>query len=104
MNRLLKGDEVIIITGKDKGKRGSISSVLDNGKVLVDGINLVKKHTKANPQAGVQGGIVSKEMPIDASNVALVNPETNKAGKIGIKVEDGTKIRFFKSTGKAVNA
>ena len=104
MNRLLKGDEVIIITGKDKGKRGSISSVLDNGKVLVDGINLVKKHTKANPQAGVQGGIVSKEMPIDASNVALVNPETNKADKVGIKVEDGAKIRFFKSTGKAINA
>ena len=104
MNRLRKGDEVIVVTGKDKGKRGSVSSVLDNGKVLVDGINLVKKHTKANPQAGVQGGIVSKEMPIDASNVALVNPETNKADKVGFKVEDGAKIRFFKSTGKAVNA
>jgi len=104
MNRLRKGDEIIVVTGKDKGKRGSVSSVLDNGKVLVDGINLVKKHTKANPQAGVQGGIVSKEMPIDASNVALVNPESNKADKVGVKVEDGTKIRFFKSTGKAVDA
>ncbi|GKT11959.1 MAG: large subunit ribosomal protein L24 [Thiomicrorhabdus sp.] len=104
MNRLRKGDEVIVVTGKDKGKRGSVSSVLDNGKVLVDGINLVKKHTKGNPQAGTQGGILSKEMPIDASNVALVNPETNKADKVGSKVEDGTKIRFFKSTGKAVDA
>jgi len=104
MNRLKKGDEVIVITGKDKGKRGSISTVLANGKVLVDGINLVKKHTKANPMSGAQGGIVSKEMPIDASNVALLNPETNKADKVGIKVEDGVKTRVFKSTGKAVDA
>jgi large subunit ribosomal protein L24 len=104
MNRLKKGDEIIVITGKDKGKRGSISSVQTNGKVLVDGINLVKKHTKGNPQSGVQGGIISKEMPIDASNVALLNPETNKAGKVGIKVEDGSRIRFFKSTGKALDA
>jgi len=104
MNRLKKGDEIIVITGKDKGKRGSISSVLENGKVLVDGINLVKKHTKANPMTGAQGGIVSKEMPMDASNVALLNPETNKADKVGIKVEDGTKVRIFKSTGKAVDA
>ena len=104
MNRLKKGDEIIVITGKDKGKRGSISSVLANGKVLVDGINLVKKHTKANPMSGAQGGIVSKEMPIDASNVALLNPETNKADKVGIKIEDGVKTRVFKSTGKAVDA
>ncbi len=104
MNRLRNGDEIVVIAGKDKGKRGSVSSVLDNGKVLVDGINLVKKHTKSNPQTGVQGGILSKEMPVDASNVALVDPETNKAGKIGFKVEDGSKVRFFKSTGKAVDA
>ncbi|MDX1347109.1 MAG: 50S ribosomal protein L24 [Thiomicrorhabdus chilensis] len=104
MNRLRKGDEVIVITGKDKGKRGSISAVLENGKVLVDGINLVKKHTKPNPMTGVQGGIVSKEMPMDASNVALLNPETNKADKVGFKLEGETKIRFFKSTGKAVDA
>jgi large subunit ribosomal protein L24 len=104
MNRLKKGDEIIVITGKDKGKRGSISAILNNGKVVVDGINLVKKHTKANPMTGAQGGIVSKEMPIDASNVALLNPETNKADKVGIKVEDGTKVRIFKSTGKAVDA
>ena len=104
MNRLKKGDEIIVVTGKDKGKRGSISSILANGKVIVDGINLVKKHTKANPMSGSQGGIVSKEMPIDASNVALLNPETNKADKVGIKVEGDTKVRFFKSTGKAVDA
>ncbi|MBO1923969.1 50S ribosomal protein L24 [Thiomicrorhabdus sp. 6S3-12] len=104
MNRLRKGDEVIVLAGKDKGKRGSISSVMANGKVLVDGINLVKKHTKGNPMTGAQGGIVSKEMPIDASNVALVNPETNKADKVGFKVEGEKKVRFFKSTGKAVDA
>ncbi|WP_130536585.1 50S ribosomal protein L24 [Thiomicrorhabdus indica] len=104
MNRLRKGDEVIVITGKDKGKRGSISSVQANGKVLVDGINLVKKHTRPNPMTGAQGGIVSKEMPIDASNVALVNPETNKADKVGFKVDGDTKIRVFKSTGKAIDA
>jgi len=104
MNRLRKGDEVIVITGKDKGKRGSVSSVQANGKVLVDGINLVKKHTRPNPMTGAQGGIVSKEMPIDASNIALVNPETNQADKVGFKVEGDTKIRVFKSTGKAVDA
>lgn len=104
MNRLKKGDEVVVITGKDKGKQGSISEVMQNGKVLVDGINLVKKHTKANPMSGEQGGIVSKEMPIDASNIALFNPETKKADRVAIKEEDGKKIRVFKSTGKAVEA
>ncbi|MBD3754256.1 MAG: 50S ribosomal protein L24 [Gammaproteobacteria bacterium] len=104
MNRLRKGDEVVVITGKDKGKRGSISAVLKNGKVIVDGINLAKKHTKPNPMTGAQGGVVSKEMPLDASNVALWNPETQKADKVGFKVEGETKIRFFKSTGKAVDA
>lgn len=104
MNRLRKGDEVIVITGKDKGKRGSVSSVMANGKVLVDGINLVKKHTKGNPMAGTQGGIVSKEMPIDASNVALIDPETNKAAKVGFRSEDGKKVRFFKSSGNPVDA
>lgn len=104
MNRLRKGDEIIVIAGKDKGKRGSVSQVLANGKVVVDGINLVKKHTRANPMTGAQGGVVSKEMPIDASNVALVNPETNKADKIGFRVDGETKVRFFKSTGKAVDA
>lgn len=104
MNRLKKGDEVIVITGKDKGKKGSISSVLNNGKLIVDGINLAKKHVKANPMTGEQGGIVTKEMAIDASNVALFNPETGKADKVGIRLEDGKKVRFFKSNDKAVEA
>jgi large subunit ribosomal protein L24 len=104
MNRLKKGDEIIVITGKDKGKKGSVSTILESGKVIVDGINLAKKHVKPNPMTGDQGGIVSKEMPIDASNVALFNPETGKADKVGCKVEGKQKIRFFKSTGKAVEA
>ncbi len=104
MNRLKKGDEVIIIAGKDKGKLGSVADVMQNGKLLIDGINLVKKHTKANPMTGDQGGIVSKEMPIDASNVALYNPETKKADRAGVRVENDKKVRFFKSTGKVVDA
>lgn len=104
MNRLKKGDEVIVITGKDKGKRGAISSFVSCDKVLVDGINLVKKHTKANPMTGSQGGIVTKEMPIHVSNVALLNPETQKADRIGFRIENDVKIRYFKSTNKAVDA
>lgn len=104
MKRLLKGDEVIIITGKDKGKRGTISSFTGSDKVLVDGINLVRKHVKPNPMTGEQGGIVSKEMPIHISNVALYNSETGKADKVGFKVENNKKVRFFKSTNKAVDA
>jgi len=95
MNRLKNGDEIIVIAGKDKGKRGSVSSVLDNGKVLVDGINLVKKHTKSNPQTGVQGGILSKEMPIDASNVALVDPETIKLERLALKLKRVLKCAFL---------
>ncbi|WP_024850340.1 50S ribosomal protein L24 [Hydrogenovibrio kuenenii] len=104
MNRLKKGDEIIVITGKDKGKKGSVSQVMQNGKLLVDGINLAKKHVKANPMTGDQGGIVTKEMPIDASNVALFNPETKKADRVGIRVEGDKKVRFFKSNGNAVDA
>lgn len=104
MNRLKKGDEVIVIAGKDKGKLGSVSQVMQNGKLLVDGVNLVKKHVKPNPMSGDQGGIVSKEMPIDASNVALYNPETKKADRVGVREEDGVKVRFFKSNGKTVTA
>ncbi|NCN44331.1 MAG: 50S ribosomal protein L24 [Piscirickettsiaceae bacterium CG_4_9_14_3_um_filter_43_564] len=104
MNRLRKGDEVIVIAGKDKGKLGSVSQVMQNGKLLVDGVNLVKKHVKPNPMSGDQGGIVSKEMPIDASNVALYNPETKKADRVGIREENGVNVRYFKSNGKAVMA
>jgi len=104
MNRLRKGDEVIVIAGKDKGKLGSVSQVMQNGKLIVDGVNLVKKHVKPNPMSGDQGGIVSKEMPIDASNVALYNPEKKKADRVGIREENGVNVRYFKSNGKAVMA
>lgn len=104
MNRLRKGDEVIIIAGKDKGKKGTVSKFVGADRVLVDGVNLVKKHAKPNPMTGAQGGIVSKEMPIHVSNVALFNPETQKADRIGFRVEGDEKIRFFKSTNKAVDA
>ncbi len=104
MNRLKKGDDVIVITGKDKGRRGSVSQLLANGKVLVEGINLVKKHQKGNPNLGQEGGIVSKEMPLDASNVMHFNPATGKGEKIGIKtLEDGRKVRFFKSNNEVLD-
>ncbi len=104
MNRLKKGDEVIVITGKDKGKKGTVAKIVSTEKVLVDGINLVKKHTKANPMTGAQGGIVTKEMPIHISNVALFNPETQKADRVGFRIESDVKVRYFKSTDKAVDA
>lgn len=104
MNRLKKGDEVIIIAGKDKGKKGTVSKLIDDSRVVVDGVNLVKKHTKSNPMTGAQGGIVTKEMPIHVSNVALFNPETQKADRIGYRIENDIKVRYFKSTDKAVNA
>ena len=104
MNRLLKGDLVVVITGKDKGKQGTISKVLQNGKVVVDGINLAKKHVKPKPMTGEAGGIVEKEMPIDASNVALFNPETKKAEKVSFKEVDGKKVRVFRKSGKPVSA
>jgi len=98
MNRLRKGDEVVVITGKDKGRRGTVNQVLRSGKVLVQDINLVKKHQKGNPNAGVLGGIVDKEMPIESSNVMIYNPATGKGDRVGFKtLEDGRKVRFFKS-------
>lgn len=103
MKKIRKGDEVIVITGKDKGKRGTIVRMLTDGHVVVEGVNLVKKHQKPNPAKGIEGGIVEKTMPIDASNIAMFNPATNKADRIGIKqLEDGKKIRVFKSNGEAV--
>jgi len=104
MNRLRKGDDVIVIAGKDKGRRGTVESVLGNGKVLVQNINVVKKHQKGNPNAGVPGGIVQKEMPLDASNVMLFNPATGKGDRIGFKtLEDGRKVRYFKSNNETVD-
>lgn len=98
MHKLKRDDEVIVTTGRDKGKRGKVTKILENGRVLVSGINMVKRHTKPNPNLGKQGGIVEKEAGIDISNVAIFNPKTQKADKVGIKVNaDGTKSRIFKS-------
>ena len=102
--KLKKGDTVEVITGKDKGKRGKVRSVVDANRVIVSGVNMVKKHTRPNPQAGVAGGIVEKEAPIQVSNVAIFNPATQKADRVGFKVEGGKKIRVFKSSGEAVDA
>jgi large subunit ribosomal protein L24 len=104
VNKIRKGDEVIAITGKDKGKRGSVLRVLE-GAVLVQGINVVKKHQKPNPVRGEVGGIIDREMPIDISNIALFNPATQKGDRVGIRsLEDGRKVRFFKSNGEVVDA
>jgi len=98
MQKLKRDDEVIVIAGRDKGKRGKITRVLGNGRVLVTGINMVKRHTKPNPNEGKQGGIVEKESGIDVSNIALFNPKSEKADKVGIRTEsDGKKVRIFKS-------
>ena len=103
MSKIKKGDDVIVITGRDKGRRGTVTRVLE-GALLVEGINVVKKHQKGNPQAGVSGGIIDKEMPIDISNVALFNARTGKADKVGFKVgADGKKQRIFKSNQELVD-
>jgi len=105
MERLVKGDQVVVVTGKDRGKTGEITLRGEDGKFVVQGINLVKKHTKPNPAMGTTGGIVDKEMPIEGSNLALLNPATGKGDKVGFKVlEDGRKVRFFKSNGEVVGA
>ena len=105
MNKIRKGDEVILNTGKDNGKRGTVLSILDTGHVVVEGANMVKKHAKPNPMKGVAGGIINKEMPIDISNVALFNPATQKGDRVGFKtLEDGRKVRVFKSSGEVVDA
>jgi large subunit ribosomal protein L24 len=104
MNKIRKGDDVIITTGKDKGKRGAVLRILE-GKVVVEGANKVKKHQKPNPMKGSAGGIVDIEMPIQISNVALFNPATKKADRVGVKqLEDGRKVRFFKSNGEVIDA
>ncbi len=98
MQKLKRDDEVIVIAGRDKGKRGKVTRVLGNGHVVVSGINMVKRHTKPNPNIGKQGGIIEKEAGIAISNIALFNPKTSKAGKVGVRVEaDGKKVRIFKS-------
>ena len=104
MKKIKRDDEVIVTTGKDKDKRGKVLKVLDDGRVLVSGINMMKKHTKPNQTIGTPGGIVEKEAPIQASNVAIFNPQTGKADRVGFQIkEDGTKVRIFKSTNEAVD-
>ena len=105
MQKIKRGDDVIVIAGKDKGRRGTVLNILATGRVLVEGVNMVKKHQKPNPNAGVQGGIVEKEMPIDRSNLKLFNPVSQKGDRIGIKtLGDGRKVRFFKSNNEVVDA
>lgn len=104
MQKIKKGDDVIVRTGKDKGKSGRVSKVFKDGKVLVEGINQVKKTQKPNPNAGITGGIIVKDMPIHISNIGLYNPETKKADRIGFRIlEDGKKVRYFKSTNQVVD-
>ena len=104
MNRIRKGDEVVVIAGKDRGRRGTVIRMYDDGRVLVEGANVARKHQKPNPNAGVPGGIIDKEMPVDISNVMLFNPITEKGERVGFKfLEDGTKVRFFKSNNEVVD-
>lgn len=103
-SRIKKGDEVIVIVGKNRNARGTVVRVLENDRVLVDGVNLAKHHQRGNPQAGTKGGIIEKEMPLHISNVALFNPMSNKADRIGFKtLDDGRKVRYFKSDGEVVD-
>lgn len=101
-NKIRRDDDVIIITGKDKGKRGKVLKVLTDNKVLVEGINIVKKHQKPNPYLGTQGGIVEQEAAIQVSNVAIYNPASGKADRVGFRFEDGKKVRFFKSNNEII--
>jgi large subunit ribosomal protein L24 len=105
MQKIRKGDQVVVTVGKDKGKRGTVLRVMETGKVLVEGVNRVKRHTRPNPVKGQPGGIVDKEMPIHLSNVALFNPATGKGDRVGMRVlDDGRKVRFFKSNGEVADA
>jgi large subunit ribosomal protein L24 len=105
MHKIRKGDDVIVTTGKDKGKRGTVLRRVDDQHLLVEGVNRVKKHQKPNPMKGQTGGIVDQDMPIDISNLALFNPQTQKGDRVGFKtLEDGRKVRIFKSNGEVVDA
>lgn len=103
MRKIKRNDEVIVITGRDKGKRGKVNRVLPDGRLIVSGVQTIKKHQKPNPQLGITGGIIEKEAPIQASNVAIYNSATKKADRVGFQIlEDGSKVRVFKSDGKNV--
>lgn len=100
--KIRRNDEVIILTGKDKGKKGKVTKVLTTGKAIVDGINMVKKHKKPNPAMGLSGGIVEQEAAIQVSNLGIFNAATGKADRVGFRFEDGKKVRFFKSSGESI--
>ncbi len=105
MQKLKSGDEVIVIAGKNKGDRGKLTRVFPNGRVKVEGINMVKKHVKPNPNANEQGGIIEQEAPLDISNIAIYNSDSGKADRVGIRQEDdGSKVRYFKSSGELIDA
>jgi len=105
MNKIRKGDQVIVLTGRDKGKRGTVSLRVDDDRIVVDGVNIVKKHVKPNPMKGTTGGVVDKTMPIHQSNVAIFNPATAKADRVGVKIlADGKKVRVYKSSGEEIKA
>lgn len=103
MNKIKSEDEVIVIAGKDKGKRGKVQRLVGENRVVVSGVNMIKRHTKPNPQAGVAGGIVEKEAPLQISNIAIYNPKTNKADRVGFRIEGDKKVRFFKSDNELVD-
>ena len=103
MNKIRTGDQVIVTAGKDKGKQGSITKILSNGRCYVSGVQIIKRHTKPNPNAGIAGGVVEKEASIDMSNISIYNSSTKKADKVSIKsLEDGSKVRVFRSSGKEI--
>lgn len=105
MRKIKREDDVIVLTGKDKGKRGKVVKIVDDSRVLVAGVNIIKKHQKPNPQRNEQGGILEREAPIQVSNVAIFNSATSKADRIGFKIlEDGRKVRVYKSTGEMIDA
>jgi large subunit ribosomal protein L24 len=105
MNKIRKGDQVIVLTGRDKGKRGTVTQRVDEDRIVVEGVNVVKKHVKPNPMKGTTGGIVDKVMPIHQSNVAIFNPATGKADRVGVKfLADKTKVRVYKSSGEEIKA
>lgn len=105
MAKIKRDDEVVVLAGKDKGKRGTVRTIVDSNRVIVSGVNMIKKHTKPNPQMGVAGGIVEKEAPIQVSNIAIFNPTTSKGDRVGYQtLEDGKKVRIFKSSGEQIDA
>ena len=104
MSKIRKGDDVVVLSGRDKGKRGTVLQIIEHSRVLVDNVNVIKKHVKPNPNRGETGGIIEKEAPIQLSNVALFNPNTNKADRVGYRgLEDGRKVRVFKSDGEVAD-